>query len=119
MRDLAVIAAVAGLFLLAPGGARAFNLFGTPKAPAAVANLKNELVQRAEQVNRGLDASPEQREAITALVEQLEKRNPTKRCVHACARACARLFRRSEDSADANTHTHTHTHTHTLLVHLL
>ena len=27
MRGLAVIAAVAGLFLLAPGGARAFNLF--------------------------------------------------------------------------------------------
>lgn len=38
-------------------------------------------MQRAEEVSRGLDETPEQREAITALVEQLEKRNPTKRCV--------------------------------------
>ncbi len=105
MRGLAVIAAMVGLFLLAPGGARAFNLFGTPKAPAAVANLKNELVQRAEQVNRGLDASPEQREAITALVEQLEKRNPTKRCVRARVYSVDRRIVQMR--------------THTLLVHLL
>lgn len=47
--------------------------------------LKEELIQRAEDVNRGLDETPEQRDAIISLVEQLEKRNPTKRCVFAWA----------------------------------
>lgn len=48
--------------------------------------LKSELVERAEAVSCGLDETPEQREAITALVEKLEKRNPTKRWVRTTRR---------------------------------
>lgn len=54
--------------------------------PTAVVQLKSELVETAEAVSRGLDETPEQREAITALVEKLEKRNPTKRWVRTTTR---------------------------------
>lgn len=47
-------------------------------------------MQRAEGVNRGVDETPEQRETIISLVEQLEKRNPTKRCVYT-GETCERL----------------------------
>lgn len=36
-------------------------------------------MQLSEDVGRGLEETPQQREAILSLVEQLEKRNPTKR----------------------------------------
>jgi hypothetical protein len=41
--------------------------------------LKETLLSKCESVNRGLAETPEDREAITALISQLEAKNPTKK----------------------------------------
>jgi hypothetical protein len=42
------------------------------------AQIKTELLRKAEEVSRGLEASQEQQESILALIKSLEKKNPTK-----------------------------------------
>ena len=50
----------------------------TPNPPRPHAQLKTQLVEKAEAVSRGLEASPEQQEDILQLVQSLEKKNPCK-----------------------------------------
>jgi hypothetical protein len=52
-----------------------FSSFGGGKS---VKSLKSELRTLSKVVNRGLTETPEQREQILSIFEQLEKKNPTK-----------------------------------------
>ena len=57
----------------------------TPRMPDTIPpfilpkQLKADLLTKAEQVDRGLTETPEDRETILALIKKLEAANPTKK----------------------------------------
>ncbi|TFJ88436.1 hypothetical protein NSK_000010 [Nannochloropsis salina CCMP1776] len=84
-RQLFLLVLLLICLLLTPVVTHGFNFFPTRsstgtavKAGGPVSKIKTELLRKAEEVSRGLEASQEQQESILALIKSLEKKNPTK-----------------------------------------